>query len=673
MSRLGRARPHPPLIQRKRATSTSTQSTAAQAADLALTGVAGTSRGAQTTTAQPATLGLTGVAAQSATVLFFDDFSGTSIDSTKWDVYNRLGDQDNSELNGNTPANVTVGSSLCNITAKFEDIVSGDTTTGAPNPRTVHYSSGHIAQKGTFKYGTVEVRAKMPGGTGAWPALWMLDYSVRPHQINSADEPSGSGFYGEIDFAEFMNNARSSVNCQIHWFPIGTGQVDPGGIVSLPYDATTRFMVYRLQWTNGSAIFSVDPEDGGGFQTIQTITGSANIPNMPMYVTINMAVGGNGGGAPDSSTFPLTMQLDYVRVTANSDTTLVSQSTTAQPATLTLTGVAGTSTSVLSTAAQPASLALTAPQGTSTAGAVTKTAQPATLALAGVAGTATLGPASVIAQTAPLALTGVAGTATLGPASVIAQPAALALTGVPGSSAIGSFAQTTTAQPGALALTGVAGVSTGGPAATTAQVAVLSLTGVQGSSSIGSFAQTTTAQVAALSLTAIQGSSSIGSFAQTTTAQPATLVLAAVQGAMSTGPVVMVAQVATLALTAIPGSSAMGSFPQTSTAQPATLALAAVAGAMGAGPVTVTAQPAALALTGVSGASSIAGVTLAAQVATLALSARSGTSTAGPAGTTAQPATLALIAVPSILILTVIIGRLYTRAADKPRTTGGNE
>lgn len=244
-----------------------------------------------------------------------DEFIGSSINTARWTVYNRLGDQVNGEVNAVIPANIRVTGGSLFIDSKFEDVLAGDTTTAAPNPRTVHYTSGQIAQASpSFLYGTVEVRAKICGGIGTWPCFWMLSYDWQAHQPNSANELPGSSFYAEIDFAEFMSGHRTQVNCQIHWDP-GTGQVNPGGEVALPFDATTRFMVYRLQWSAGSAIFSVDAEDGNGFQTIQTITGSGNVPNVPMYVILHTAIGGIGGGTPDSSTYPVSTEIDYVHIT----------------------------------------------------------------------------------------------------------------------------------------------------------------------------------------------------------------------------------------------------------------------------------------------------------------------------------------------------------------------
>ncbi len=42
---------------------------------------------------------------------------------------------------------------------------------------------------------------------------------------------------------------------------------------------------------------------------LYTITDPSRIPNVPMYLTINAAIGGIGGGTPDPNTFPQTFQV----------------------------------------------------------------------------------------------------------------------------------------------------------------------------------------------------------------------------------------------------------------------------------------------------------------------------------------------------------------------------
>jgi beta-glucanase (GH16 family) len=247
------------------------------------------------------------------TTILADEFNGTSIDTTKWDVYNRISDQVNQEVNCVIPANVSVSGGILNGFSKHEDHTCGDSLPSQPQVLE-HYTSWQIAQKAAaFQYGTVEVRAKLPGGTGIWPTIFLLGNLWQPSQAATANV-SGSnwpiGGWSEVDIAEFWQNTRNQVNNVVHFNTASNLVLDP-----LPFNATSRFMVYRLQWSASALTWSVDAEDGVGFRTLRTITDPAQIPNTPMYLTINAAIGGNGGGIPDPNTFPQTYQIDWIHIT----------------------------------------------------------------------------------------------------------------------------------------------------------------------------------------------------------------------------------------------------------------------------------------------------------------------------------------------------------------------
>ena len=243
--------------------------------------------------------------------IFFDDFAGTTVDPAKWTVFDRLSDQANGEVNCVAPQNVSVRDGLLEIVSKFEDRACGDTLEPA---RTLHYTSGQIQQATPpFLYGTIDVRAKAPGGIGTWPAIWMLGFewqASQPFTANTPEHQWPKAGWCEIDIAEFWQGARREVNTTVHYNRPGGLHLQP-----LPFDATTRFMVYRLQWTPESLVWSVDAEDGKGFRKLYSVSGSKNVPNVPMYLVIHTAIGGIGGGTPDPASFPQTFEVDYVRIT----------------------------------------------------------------------------------------------------------------------------------------------------------------------------------------------------------------------------------------------------------------------------------------------------------------------------------------------------------------------
>src|SRR3954451_4716890 len=117
--------------------------------------------------------------------IFSDDFSGTTVDPAKWTVFDRLSDQANKEVNCVIPQNVSVKDGLLEIVSKFEDRNCGDTS----EPASIHqYTSGQVQQATPpFLYGTIAVRAKAPGGTGTWPAIWMLGFEWQASQPFTAN------------------------------------------------------------------------------------------------------------------------------------------------------------------------------------------------------------------------------------------------------------------------------------------------------------------------------------------------------------------------------------------------------------------------------------------------------------------------------------------------------
>jgi beta-glucanase (GH16 family) len=247
-----------------------------------------------------------------AGTVFFDDFSGSSVNASKWEVYDRDSDLANSEDNAVRPQNATLSGGVLSILSEYipagitaHDSIAGD--------RTVFYASAQIATKDTFLYGTFDARIKPAGGTGIWPLFWMLGHAWQASQPFTANTPEHNwpemtqGWW-EIDIMEFLGGTRTSNNCAAHVNSSNTQQV------ALPFNATSRFMVYRLVWQPTYLRWYVDAEDGNGFVLLREITDTNYIPTNPGYLICHVAVGG-AGGEPDSATFPLTSQYDYVRVT----------------------------------------------------------------------------------------------------------------------------------------------------------------------------------------------------------------------------------------------------------------------------------------------------------------------------------------------------------------------
>lgn len=171
-------------------------------------------------------------------------------------------------------------------------------------PEDVNYLSGIITSYDSFKmtHGYVETRAKIPAGRGLWPAFWLLT----THYVE--DVP-------EIDVMEFLGQDVDRLYNTYHYFDVEDNYRKistpsfPVYAENDPKDWTQDFHTFGMAWSPEEIIWYVD-----GKETHRITDSEYVIANQAMYLIANLAVGGNWPGAPDASTqFPATFELDYIR------------------------------------------------------------------------------------------------------------------------------------------------------------------------------------------------------------------------------------------------------------------------------------------------------------------------------------------------------------------------
>ncbi|WP_374165003.1 family 16 glycosylhydrolase [Arcticibacter sp. MXS-1] len=171
-----------------------------------------------------------------------------------------------------------------------------------------NYTSARLVtkNKGDFLYGRFEIKAKIPGGRGTWPAIWML-----PTDNTYGTWPKS----GEIDIMEHVGYDMNNVHVTIHNEAYnGANNTQKGQSKIIP-TATTDFHLYRLDWTPKGLAGSIDGQKI--FEYTNEGKGSATWPfDKRFHLLLNVAVGGNWGGQQgvDESIFPKAMEVDYVRV-----------------------------------------------------------------------------------------------------------------------------------------------------------------------------------------------------------------------------------------------------------------------------------------------------------------------------------------------------------------------
>ena len=163
-----------------------------------------------------------------------------------------------------------------------------------------NYTSARIKTQGkfSFKYGKVEIKAKLPVGGGTWPALWMLG-----NNITTASWPA----CGEIDIMEHVGNTQNKIYGTLH-YPNFSGGNAVSKTINIS-NASTEFHIYSLDWRADAIRFYVDGT------LFHTFTNTSSLPfNQNFFLIINCAMGGNFGGAINPNFTSSTFEVDYIRV-----------------------------------------------------------------------------------------------------------------------------------------------------------------------------------------------------------------------------------------------------------------------------------------------------------------------------------------------------------------------
>ncbi len=233
------------------------------------------------------------------TLVWSDEFSGNTLNTADWTYETGGGGWGNNELEyyTNDIKNSFITGGYFVIEARKEV------------KSTYDYTSARVKtqNKKTFTYGRIDIRARLPKGQGLWPALWMLG--------NNITQPGyGWPACGEIDIMELVGNDARKVYGTVHWGVAGGSHYYIGGNYSLSTgDFSGSFHVFSLLWDASKLTFLVD--DVTYYTANKTDIGTNYPFDKPHFFIMNVAVGGNWPGNPNSSTtFPQRMIVDYVRV-----------------------------------------------------------------------------------------------------------------------------------------------------------------------------------------------------------------------------------------------------------------------------------------------------------------------------------------------------------------------
>ncbi|KAB2947786.1 family 16 glycosylhydrolase [Candidatus Methanoperedens sp. BLZ2] len=225
------------------------------------------------------------------TLVWNDDFNDKTLDTSKWSKENRHPQSLNNELEIYIPDEVYIEDGTLILRSEKK------------NYQGYNYTSGSVISRDKFfqKYGWFEIRAKLPEGKGIWPAFWLV--------------PNDRLWPPEIDVFELLGHDTRKIYMTNHWECENPSKATLSCFNQEDYmisdlnvpDFSSDYHTFAIEWQPGLIRWIIDGKE--------RFRSTLYVPDIPMYLYLNTAVGGNWPGDPDSTVvFPQYYYIDYVRV-----------------------------------------------------------------------------------------------------------------------------------------------------------------------------------------------------------------------------------------------------------------------------------------------------------------------------------------------------------------------
>jgi beta-glucanase (GH16 family) len=220
------------------------------------------------------------------------------------------GFQRNNELQWYQSNNATVKGGMLIIEGRKERVTNPNYSASGSDWKTTRqyaeYTSTSMTTSGlqSWQYGRFEMRARIPTTSGMWPAWWTLGVS--------GEWPSN----GEIDIMEFYKgNVLANVACgtATRWSAKWDGSSK--AISSFGAGWSSNFHIWRMDWDDQNINLYLDDTLLNGVPLSSMLNSDGTSPfRQKVYMLVNLAIGGDNGGDPAGTTFPVQYEVDYVRV-----------------------------------------------------------------------------------------------------------------------------------------------------------------------------------------------------------------------------------------------------------------------------------------------------------------------------------------------------------------------
>jgi beta-glucanase (GH16 family) len=243
-------------------------------------------------------------------LVWSDEFNYRGLpDSTKWGYEEGFVRNDEPQYyTVKRQANCRVDSGMLIIEARKETYRNAAWQPGSRQPEEARYTSASLVTlgKASWRYGRIEVRAKVPSALGTWPAIWLLGDDIPTHRWP---------FCGEVDIMEYLGKEPSRVYGTAHFASDSTGRHDSRGGVMQPVVPADGFHIYAIDWFPDRMEFYYDSTRYFTFHFSQAQVYDSAFQKK-YYLLLNLALGhaGSWAGPVDDSAMPFRYYIDYVRV-----------------------------------------------------------------------------------------------------------------------------------------------------------------------------------------------------------------------------------------------------------------------------------------------------------------------------------------------------------------------
>ena len=216
----------------------------------------------------------------------------------------------NNELQWYQANNASVKGGLLTIEGRKEQVTNPNYSASGSDWKTTRqyaqYTSTSMTTSGlqSWQYGRFEMRARIPTSAGMWPAWWTLGVS--------GEWPSN----GEIDIMEFYKgNVLANVACGTATRWTAKWDSSTKAISSLGASWSSSFHIWRMDWDDQNINLYLDDSLLNGVPLSTMLNPDGTSPfKQKVTMLVNLAIGGDNGGDPAGTTFPVKYEVDYIRV-----------------------------------------------------------------------------------------------------------------------------------------------------------------------------------------------------------------------------------------------------------------------------------------------------------------------------------------------------------------------